>query len=264
VKESLPVEKRKVVPIKELFQNPLVPLKFLYTSRYLRALTAVSFCLTLPFDIVMSINLYYLEDRIKGFGPSDNALFMTSAGVSYILLSYTALPLGLKILSPPTLICIASFISVINNVAPLLVREKWQVFALLGPSAGMSFFIIPIVTQLVTTTLKPNEQGLALGTMAAVNGLANSIGPLMGAGAYSLGKKYLGFGGLPFCIGAAVAVAGVFVAFFLVRPVVKEMEDLVTLGDENDSEAKTAREPSQHTTNGSISVNREQESLINS
>ena len=238
VKESLPVEKRNRLEIKELFQNPLVPLRFVYTSRYLRAFTALSFCLTLPLYVAMSINLYYLEDRIKGFGSSDNAMLLTSAGVSYIILSYTALPLGLKILSPPTLICIAAAVAVVNNILFFVIREKWQVFALLGPTMAMSFFTVPIVTQLVTSTLKPNERGIALGTMASVKGLANSIGPILGAAAYSVGTNQLGFRALPYCISLTVSVVGFLVALLIVRPVVNEMEDLVTLDDEEDTNVK--------------------------
>ena len=225
LKESLPVEKRKRVQMKELFQNPLAPLKFLFTSRYLRAFTALNFCLNFPFYIVMSINLYYLQSRIEGFGTtSDNAMLLTSSGVSYIVLSYTAVPMGLKLLSPPTMICIAACVAIFNNAFYFVVWEKWQVFAFLGPAAGMSLCTVPIVIQLVTSTLKPNEQGIALGTMAAVKGLASAVGPILGAAAYSLGTNQLGFSALPYSLSLSVSIVGLLVALFVVRPLIKELE----------------------------------------
>ena len=229
VKESLPLSRRKPLAIKELFQNPLVPLRFLYTSRYLMSMTAVNFCLYYPFMMITDIQLFYLEDRVHGFAPSDNAILLSASAITYIVLSYTLLPVGLKLLSPTTLICIASVVSIANNVLPFFVREKWQVFGILGPTGAMTFFVIPLIVQLVTSTLQPNEQGIALMTMGAVNGLASAVGPLLGAVTYSVGKNQMDFEAFPYCISSAIAGIGFLVAFFVVRPVVQEMEDLVTM-----------------------------------
>eukprot|EP00658_Telonema_sp_P-2_P001921 TRINITY_DN10712_c0_g1_i1.p1 TRINITY_DN10712_c0_g1~~TRINITY_DN10712_c0_g1_i1.p1 ORF type:complete len:152 (+),score=21.32 TRINITY_DN10712_c0_g1_i1:101-556(+) len=114
-----------------------------------------------------------------------------------------------------------------------VVWERWQVFAFLGPAAGMSLCTVPIVIQLVTSTLKPNEQGIALGTMAAIKGLASAVGPILGAAAYSLGSNQLGFSALPYSLSLTVSIIGLLVTLFVVRPLIKELERSPTTLDNN-------------------------------
>lgn len=119
------------------------------------------------------------------------------------------------------------------NICHLLVyalaTQRWMIFANMF-LAGMTFLAFPATSGILSSALSSHDQGIGLGTLAAVKGLSNVLGPLLFGVVYGdlSGPPYF-FPEAMFYIGAAiVSVSIVITVTFLPTAIKNQMLTLQT------------------------------------
>jgi MFS family permease len=119
------------------------------------------------------------------------------------------------------------------NVSHLLVyalaTKRWMIFANMF-LAGLTFLSFPATSGILSSALSPCDQGLGLGTLAAVKGLSNVLGPLLFGVVYgTLSKPPYSFPEAMFYIGAAIVSVSMAIAvLFLPAAIESQMLKLQT------------------------------------
>jgi DHA1 family tetracycline resistance protein-like MFS transporter len=221
--ETLPPARRSVMRWKDL-ENPLTPLRFVCRSALLLTFVAIDFSQFFPFYATSAIMLFYLTDRIHDFTHTDNGTVMMILAFASILNIVVVMPVLMKFLRPITIVYIGFVCLMLQNVAYMLATTKVVAFAIIGPLSGMGFVAMPLLTQMISVAVPSNEQGVTFGTLGAVKGLSIVLGPIVGAGAFSVGRYHLNFIELPFAINLIIAAGGLTVALVFLRPLLNQAE----------------------------------------
>jgi MFS family permease len=166
--------------------------------------------------------LYYLTDKIPNFDSADNGIVMSTLGGGFMVTVLVVLPLCVKHMRPVNTITIGLLSVVIQSALFMTVETKWVAYAFIGPVSSLIFAVLPLVSQMVSVSVPLNEQGITLGTLAAVKGLATVSGPITASVLFSVGRYHVDFIQLPFVANAVVGLIGVAVAQFLLRPLLED------------------------------------------
>jgi MFS transporter, DHA1 family, tetracycline resistance protein len=233
--ETLPEDKRKKVSIKDL-ENPLVPLKFVFRSRYLSSFAILGATFMFPFYVSTGINMYYLKDKLGTFTNTDNGLLMATMSVAGILLLIFVLPVLTRRVHPEHIVLAGMLSMTLNAVLFCLVAEPWQVFSFLSTTEAFTFIAITMMSQMVSVTVPQNEQGVVNGTIAALKEIATVTGPILGSLLYSLGKYHIDrehpFIELPYVLSACVCLFGVGVIVCVLKPEINRRREIANARSE--------------------------------
>lgn len=225
--ETLPEERRKAIELREL-ENPLGPLRYIFKNKYLCAFAILAFCFMFPFYSGAAIDLYYFNKRIPSFDSTLNGALLASMAVWFLIAAFTLLPFLTRRLSPANVVLIGICSALFNSAAHCLMTRAWEPFVFLSPTNALVFLVMPLMSQMVSVTVSQNEQGVTLGTIAAVKGTATVLGPVAGSLLFSAGQYRMGEGRsfieLPYVVNSFVCVCGIFVIVLLLKPAMRARE----------------------------------------
>lgn len=174
--ESLPPERRHRMPVVQM--NPIARLRWVVTNQHLRPLLLGMFLLYVAFAGLQS-NFAVFTDVRFGFDALDNAMLFAFIGlIAVIMQGFLIRPLasrfGEERLALSGLMLMAATFGLIA-----VVPQAWMLYPVIGGLAAGSGMVTPSLTSLLSQRVSPQEQGMTLGGMQALNSLSMIIGPLL-------------------------------------------------------------------------------------
>eukprot|EP01062_Namystynia_karyoxenos_P025987 TRINITY_DN20338_c0_g1_i2.p1 TRINITY_DN20338_c0_g1~~TRINITY_DN20338_c0_g1_i2.p1 ORF type:complete len:521 (+),score=156.62 TRINITY_DN20338_c0_g1_i2:74-1636(+) len=218
VPESLPKDARIPFSSRRL-QNPFAPLRHLCASRMIAALAALSFLTTLPEMGMIDIFLFYLDDQLN-FSKTEQSWFLFELGWTMVIGQGPLIYLLLRALrSEEKTLWVALAANFAYLGAFMAVREAWQIFAFVGPLIAPALLCFPILNGLASKHFGAHEQGLGIGIIQAVKGLAMCIGPVAFSQLYGQCKgPPVSIPQMPFVGGLVLMGLAVLACIFMLRP----------------------------------------------
>jgi len=211
IPESLPLSRRNKFSW-ERTMNPLAPLKLLSQSSIMRWVALVMLLATSAEAGVREIALFYC-DKVLGLEKEDarqfNLQLFAMIGIMMFLTSTLFLRVFLAFnMRGSTLLVIGQCNNAIHITVYILLHffpHKWLIFSNALPTA---FTIISVVaaSTIISTSMGPQEQGFALGTLAACSGVADVFGPLLYSQLFSYFSAKYAMPQAPFLLGLFFAL----------------------------------------------------------
>lgn len=180
--------------------NPLVPLRFVLTQRFLAILSSLAVTFLFPFYLSGGIAVYYLDERLNGFTASDNSLLSGSMALATVFGLIVLLPILTKLMEVENIVLLGVVAITLNGFVFCVITEPWQAFVLVSGTEGVAFASITLLTQIVSVTVPQNEQGVVNGTLAAFKEIAIITGPILGSLLFLLQGQSMSFIQLPFIL----------------------------------------------------------------
>jgi DHA1 family tetracycline resistance protein-like MFS transporter len=215
--ESLPRAKRNRFSWGRTL-NPLAPLRLLSQSRVMRWVALVAFLGDCASAGVREIAIMYTDQvlGLKGDAARDyNRLLFAVIGVCFLLNNIVVLPALLRL---NTRASVLIFLGQIGNAVHDLVYVvlaympyKWVSLANSVPT-GFTALSAVAATSLISANMGAKEQGFALGTLAAMQGIADIIAPLVYSETFAYFGHRFDMPQVPFGLGVLCALASALVA----------------------------------------------------
>jgi DHA1 family tetracycline resistance protein-like MFS transporter len=177
VPESLPAERRKPVELARV--NPLAALYGLTRLRAVGLLVAVIATNNLAQFILHCTWVLYTEFRF-GWGPRETGLSLFVVGVVAVVVQGGLLGLMLRRLGEHRAVIFGLASGTLAYAGYGLATQGWMMYAIIF-SNFLSFAVAPAITAIVSKAADPREQGLVMGTLAALASLMVVVAPLIGA-----------------------------------------------------------------------------------
>lgn len=218
VPESLPPSRRNAFSVRRTL-SPGAPLRLLAQSRITRWVALLVLMGGVAEAGVREISLAYC-DKVLGLRGEDAKLFNTllfaCIGVTMLVTNVGVLRVFLRLgMRGSTLLGIAQLNNALHmSVYALLhwMPHRWVMFANAVPTA-MTILAGVAASTLVSAHMGPQEQGFALGTLAAVNGVSDVLGPLLFSQLFAYCSEHYGAPQAPFCVGAVLGLLAAVLAW---------------------------------------------------
>jgi len=209
--ETLPVSKRTPFAgfsAQYILDLIVRPVQFMCSNKLILCLASISFLGNFPENGVQENSLLFLQNQV-GFMALDNAWVFFQTGFFCVIVQITLLLLiadmekpvpgttekaeNQEVLTPPkkstksgiiVLGLTAQLLHLLGYIwGPFLTHKTW--FFPIETLSALSFIMSPAIQDVVSERLDSKHQGLGLGALAAVNGLASGMGPLVFGKIYS-------------------------------------------------------------------------------
>ncbi|GBG29257.1 Hippocampus abundant transcript 1 protein [Hondaea fermentalgiana] len=219
VKESLPVVRRNKFTMGRTL-NPLAPLKLLTQSSIMRWVALLYFLAMLPEAGVREIMLSYCDEVLDldqaGAREFGAFIFATLGAMGFCVNVFVLPALERAKVHSSTILSISQVCNSLHMVIYASLHffpYRGVVFANTLPTA-FAMLINVSSNMLISSAMGASEQGFALGTLAAVGGLASVVGPFTFSQAFAYFSRTLNAPQVPFVAGSVIAAVAAILSIF--------------------------------------------------
>ncbi len=222
--ESLELAHRPVFSLGAL--NPFGPLRYLAESKLVRRLSIVLVPNTLQGAGMGDYLFFYLQTYL-GFGTDQNAWLVTCWGITGVMVNWVFLKPLLERFGEQPLICLGLSTALTSQMMFISFTSHFMIIVVQNAVSGFNVLLTVCVSGLISKYTPMHEQGLALGTLAAVQSIVSVLGPAIFGGLYGWAAPK---GGLiigphiSFEVSAVLTLMSLLAAIFYLFPVVAEYE----------------------------------------
>lgn len=209
--ESLPKDRRKPVDLKRA--NPVVALYGLGKLRAVGLLVVVIALSNLAQFILHSTWVLSTEFRF-GWGPKENGLSLFVVGLAAALVQGVLLARLLKAVGEKRLVVLGIASATLSYVFYGLVTAGWLMYVVIFANL-LSYAVGPALGAMVSRSVSPTEQGIAMGSLSSLSALVAVVAPLVGTPLLA-SVSHLPAGdwriGAPFFLSAVLSTAALLLA----------------------------------------------------
>ena len=177
--ESLPKERRQVVPLRGSDFNPITAILEMGRKPGLSGLLVVSCLFNFAFMGINSTStLFYIQKF--AVDPGQLGFLMALAGISLAVVQFVLVQRVVKRFGEKR-VCVVSLVGqVFGNLALFFSPVLWGIYLINMGITAISGFTFPTLTTLCTSRVPHREVGLLMGVTSALGSLMNIIGPIWG------------------------------------------------------------------------------------
>jgi DHA1 family tetracycline resistance protein-like MFS transporter len=175
--ESLPKERRSVVPLRLNDFNPAAAIAEMARKPGLGGLLVISCLFNFAFMGINSTStLFYIEKF--AVDPGQLGTLMALAGISLALVQFLLVQRVVKRFGEKR-VCVTSLIGqVVGDLAIFFAPALWMIYLVNMFVTAVGGFTFPTLTTLVTSRVQYREIGLLMGVTSALGSLMNIVSPI--------------------------------------------------------------------------------------